>query len=422
MLLRVDPDKGFLALLSLPRDLEVPIPGYGTDKLNAAYSLGEQFEPPPEGGGGPRLTARTVKELLGVDINHIVNVDFEGFYDAINAIGCVYVDVDRHYYNPQGGEYDDIDIEAGYTKLCGYRALDYVRYRHNDNDLVRGARQQSFIREARQQIPPRDLLPFVPGSHGDELIDIFTKHTSSDINDPGTILEMLKTFVAVRDTSVRQLTLGSLTTDGGVGASKEEIKAAVNQFLGEDLSADEPEAPEEEDPEPQKKKKEKEPKPQESSGPAMVDATGTAQQYAVQFDDFLRGRKAKLPVTYPTQIVANSNAAITPESRAHVITPPDGQKKKLWGYKFVVTYQEGFGTSYYGLAGVNWVDAPILNNPSETRNIDGRDYMLYYERDRLRMVGWKTDKGAYWVSNTLTRTLSEEEMLAVATSTRDVDG
>ncbi len=239
MLLRVDPDKEFLALMSLPRDLAVEIPGYGTDKLNAAYSYGEQFE--VKNGGGPQLTLKTVKDLLGIDINHIVNVDFEGFYDAINAIGCVYVDVDRHYYNPVGGEYDDIDIEAGYTKLCGYRALDYVRYRHNDNDLVRGARQQAFVREARQQIPPRDLLPFLPGSNGDDLINIFTKYTTSDIDDAPTIIEMLKSFVEVRNAPVRQVSLGELTGEGtGVGASNEDVKVAVDQFLGNDLEEPEP--------------------------------------------------------------------------------------------------------------------------------------------------------------------------------------
>ena len=225
MLLRVDPEKEFLSLLSLPRDLTVEIPGYGPDKLNAAYSA-----------GGPQLTLKTVKQLLGLDVNHIVNVDFEGFYDAINAIGCVYIDVDRHYFNPQGGEYDDIDIEAGYTKLCGYRALDYVRYRHNDNDLVRGARQQAFVREARQQVPPKSLLP--PPFGDAKLIDIFTEYTTSDINDPETIIEMLKSFVDVRNAPVRQVSLGELTVEGGVDASNDQVKVAVDQFLGNDL--DEP--------------------------------------------------------------------------------------------------------------------------------------------------------------------------------------
>jgi hypothetical protein len=78
MLLRLDPDRDAISLLSLPRDLKVNIPGVGTDKLNAAYSL-----------GGPKLTLQTVQQLTGLDVNHLVNVDFTGFARAVNAIGCV---------------------------------------------------------------------------------------------------------------------------------------------------------------------------------------------------------------------------------------------------------------------------------------------------------------------------------------------
>ena len=419
MLLRVDPDKEFLSLLSLPRDLMVEIPGYGTDKLNAAYSYGEQYE--AKQGGGSQLTLRTVKDLLGIDINHIVNVNFKGFYDAINAIGCVYVDVDRYYFNPVGGEYDDIDIKAGYTKLCGYEALDYVRYRHNDNDLVRGARQQAFVREARQQIPPRDLLPFFPNSNGDELIKIFTKYTTSDIDDAPTIIEMLRSFVEVRNAPVRQVSLGELTVDGGVGASNNDIEAAVDQFLGNDLADVEQSQGETVVKRGKSKKKQK--PPDDSEGPAMLDVTATSAEYAAQFQNYLRRVKAKLPVFYPTAVVQNINAGISEESRAHKVAHPDGWNKPLYyGYKYVLPFQESFGTSYYGVAGVNWLEAPILNNPSEVRRIDARDYLLFYEKDRLRLVGWTTDDGAYWVSNTLTRALTEEQMLAVATSVREYGG
>ena len=411
MLLRVDPDKEFLALLSLPRDLGVTIPGYGPDRLNAAYAF-----------GGPPLTARTVKDLLGIEINHIVNIDFEGFYDAINAIGCVYIDVDRHYFNPVGGEYDAIDIPAGYTKLCGYRALDYVRYRHNDNDLVRGARQQAFVREARQQIPPKDLVPFLPGSHGDELIDIFTKYTTSDINDPATIIDMLKSFADVRNAPVRQVSLGELTGTGtGVGTSKEDVEVAVDKFLGNDLEEvpAEPVEPDQPSPSNNERQEKKQQQPEEPAEPSVIDVTGTAQEYARQFQGFLKRRRASLPVYYPTAVIANVNAGISEESRAHIIEPPDGEKKPYWGYKFVLPYQESFGTSYYGVTGVNWDDPPILNNPSEVRKIDGRDYLLFYEQEKLRLVGWRTEQGAYWVINTLTRALSEDQMLAVAESVRE---
>lgn len=416
LLLRVDPDKNFLSLMSLPRDLEVPIPGYGTDKLNAAYSYGEQAK----GGGGPELAIKTIKEYLGIPINHVVNVDFEGFYEAVNAIDCVYIDVDQQYLNTNEGVapaeyYAEIDVPAGYSKLCGYKALQYVRYRHNDNDLVRGARQQDFIREARQRIPPSELLPVFGG---DELIDIFTKNTSSDINRVTTIIEMLKTFVEVRSAPVRQVSIGTITDDGGVSASKEQVKTAVNQFLGNDID----ETSAEEIPEPagksQGEKKSKKPKPAPDAG--LIDATGTGQQYAATFESFMAKKKARLPIFYPTKVVPSSSAGISPDSQAAAVAGPDN-KRTFYMYKFVLPYQEAGFTSYYGVSGVNWRNPPILNNPSETRTIDGRDYLLFYERDKLRLVGWKTKRGSYWVINTLTRALSEDEMLGLATATSELD-
>ena len=82
------PRPNAIALISIPRDLKVDIPGFGTEKFNAAYTY-----------GGPKLTLQVVKELTGLQINHVVNVDFLGFVRAVDAIGCVYVDVDRRYYH-----------------------------------------------------------------------------------------------------------------------------------------------------------------------------------------------------------------------------------------------------------------------------------------------------------------------------------
>ena len=72
-------------------------------------------------------------------------------------------------------------------------------------------------------------------------------------------------------------------------------------------------------------------------------------------------------------------------------------------------------SEYYGVSGTDWVDAPILENPSETRTIDGRDYLLFYDGDRLRLVGFKTKKAAYWVNNTPAQSLDEGQMLSIAT-------
>ena len=99
--------------MSIPRDLKVEIPGVGTEKFTAAYTY-----------GGPKLTLRVVKELTGLPINHVVNVDFLGFVRAVDAIGCVYVDVDRRYFHsnvgvPPSEQYSEINIQPGYQLLCG---------------------------------------------------------------------------------------------------------------------------------------------------------------------------------------------------------------------------------------------------------------------------------------------------------------
>ena len=168
--------------MSIPRDLKVEIPGYGTEKFNAAYTY-----------GGPKLTLQVVKELTGLPINHVVNVDFLGFVRAVDAIDCVYVDVDRRYYHsnvgvPPSEQYAEINVQPGYQLLCGKKALQYVRYRHTDTDLVRAARQQDFLSAARQRVPIDQL---VLGRN--ELIDIFTEYTTSDISDTETMLRGAET-------------------------------------------------------------------------------------------------------------------------------------------------------------------------------------------------------------------------------------
>ena len=136
MLLRVDPDKERIALLSIPRDLRVNIPGVGVDKFNAAYSA-----------GGPEKTLKVVKQLTGVPIHHVVNINFTGFADAVNAIGCVYVDVDRRYYIPEEDETSEINLEAGYQRMCGFNAL-AVR-------ALPPLRQRPRPRRAPTGLPPR---------------------------------------------------------------------------------------------------------------------------------------------------------------------------------------------------------------------------------------------------------------------------
>ncbi len=421
ILLRVDPDKDAIALLSIPRDLRVTIPRLGVDKFNAAYSA-----------GGPDLTLEVVKRLTGLEINHVVNINFTGFADAVNAIGCVYIDVDRRYYIPPESGISEINLEAGYQRLCGYNALQYVRYRHDDNDLVRSARQQDFLREARQKLSVGTLI-----RDNEELLDIFTEYTTSDISDGVTLLELMKTFLAVQSAPVREVhfpaDLGDGTT-GYVTATDEALENAIDQFLvtagtpGARPGGESPDrATEEEKPEDggdENKGDEKDKPEQDFVGPPMDDSTEQGQTYANQFSRKKRKngeQMVEFPILYPTRLVPGS--IVGNDSRAFVID--GGDKEAYYGYKFVVgvpgqEFGNGLLNEYYGVSGTDWTDAPILDNPSETRTIDGRDYQLFYDGDRLRLVGFETKDAVYWVNNSLSQSLEEGQMLSIATSMRDL--
>src|SRR5947209_13417163 len=82
MLLRTDPGKGRLNYLSLPRDLRVDIPGYGFSRINTAFQV-----------GGAALAIRTVRNFTGLDVNHVVVVDFDSFKEVIDSVGGVTIDV-----------------------------------------------------------------------------------------------------------------------------------------------------------------------------------------------------------------------------------------------------------------------------------------------------------------------------------------
>ena len=115
-------------------------------------------------------------------INHVVTVDFSGFRRAIDYVGCVYADIDRHYFNDQGGPggYAVIDIEPGYQKLCGTDALAYVRYRHGDNDLVRSARQQDFLRQIRNANGTKELMGAISIGNLKKLAKMFGRYFDCD--------------------------------------------------------------------------------------------------------------------------------------------------------------------------------------------------------------------------------------------------
>ena len=145
MLVHFDPQTHRISYLSIPRDLRVEIPGYGSSKINAANQM-----------GGPALTLATVKALTGLPIDHVVVVDFDGFKELIDAVGGIQVTVskailsnrfDCPYKPARCAKWEGWRFEKGTQHMNGQRALVYSRIRTNqldpsDTDITRGNRQQ----------------------------------------------------------------------------------------------------------------------------------------------------------------------------------------------------------------------------------------------------------------------------------------
>jgi LCP family protein required for cell wall assembly len=419
ILLRLDPDNNAIALMSIPRDLKTYIPGVGVGKFNEAYAY-----------GGPKLTVHLVKRITGLPINHVVNVDFLGFVRAVDAINCVFVDVDRRYYHSNAGlppslQYSEINIQPGYQRLCGKDALAYVRYRHTDTDLVRAARQQDFLREARQQVPPSDLF----FSKRTKLINIFTSYTTSDISDGETMLQVLKLFVASRNAPIKEIHFPALLHPSYVTAPKSAIRQAVNKFLGIEASGgprgtlDLPASsghtgivPEERKRARAAKRARKEGKAPPTPSPVndgLVDASQGGRDVAAP----VAAKTLKsFPVFYPRRLPAGSIYVQQP--RVYHLHDPAG--KPRGAYKMVLQLPQG---DYFGIQGVHgWPDPPILNSPSESRTMSGRDYDIFLDGDRIRLISWHQGDNSYWVSNSLLQTLTNEQMLGIARSIGKLPG
>ncbi|HRN51203.1 MAG TPA: LCP family protein [Anaerolineales bacterium] len=155
ILFTFDPATNTAGMLSIPRDLWVDVPGFGHNKINAAYQLGEGSRLP---GGGPGLAIKTVEQFLGITINYYAQVDFSAFERFIDLIGGVKIDVPNSVDVQVIGEEYVRRIEQGRQVLNGAYALAYARARHSeDGDFDRARRQQEVVLAIRQQLMRDDV-------------------------------------------------------------------------------------------------------------------------------------------------------------------------------------------------------------------------------------------------------------------------
>ncbi len=330
--------------------------------------------------------------MLGIKINHVIDINFGGFKTLVDYLGCVYVQVDRRYYHsnlglPTADTYDEIDIQPGYQRLCGDDALHYVRYRHGDDDLVRSARQQDFLRQIKNQVGAGGLI-----DERDGIEKIFGRYSSTDIRSADDVLKLLELIVQSASHPVRQVVFHASLGPSYVTATPNQIHQTVTEFLNGGS------APGHVGPRNGRKAAPGTPVP---LTPATPDDLAQAQQSAPSLP---------FKLYYPVSRVTAEGA------------PVDGFRSyTLGGHPaYVTVVAQGQLGQFYDLEGTTWAHAPILNNPSQTIALGGKTLQRYYEGKHLRVVSWRDGAGFYWLVNTLQDVLTNKQMLAIAAAARPV--
>ena len=416
MLVRLDGGSSTINVISVPRDLQVLIPRpHGrvvTAKINAAYSL-----------GGPNLVVKTLEDDVfpGLQVNHIVDINFTGFIDLVNAIGCVYTQVDHRYYNNTAvTDYSSIDIQPGYQKLCGPAALAYVRFRHSDNDLVRAARQQAFVRDAKDQYGTGSLI-----ANRDKLLKIFGEHAQTDANLHSTdgLINLFDLVAFSAGHTIKQIpfpTSNIAYKQGNaeyVTANLLAENAAFDKFMTPTTGSSAPST---------STTSTTTTTPAAPTTPARVPTAGLVPSLGAGKAQATALGYAGLSVYVPRMLAAGSAycsgtagncpaqlSTVGSYPRAYTLRTRQGHTAAA--YQLTAVLNPLYG-QYYDIDGTTWLDPPILAGGHQVQRVGGKTLDLYFNGSKLGVVAWRTPDAVYWISNTLTSDLSKQQMIGIAAS------
>jgi LCP family protein required for cell wall assembly len=379
ILARVDATHHRITLVSIPRDLYVAIPGHGHDRINEAFAH-----------GGAGLLIATIRDALGVKIDHFVEVNFSGFRRIVDTLGGIYLPIDQRYYNVNlhtvETNYASIDLQPGYQELRGDQALAFARFRHTDNDFFRAARQQIFLRAVMRKLLTLPANPL-------ELRDrarAFAAATTSDIDSLG---ELWWLYRAVHGTPSQNLVRRTLQAQDivlygadYVEATDAEKRAAVQALYHlprarrEHVLARAPVA--------------------RRAAPQLVPDDGRG----------LALLRSRVPIRRcaPTALPPGYVWPATDAARSYTLA----------GHPAIAAWATaGSGTSVLWMW-TTWQDPPDLRNPTATIHRGGRTYSAWTDSGRIRVIAWRDGPTRAWITNTLRNDLTSQQMIALAQTCR----
>lgn len=236
-LVTIDPQTNTAAMLSIPRDLYVPLYGLDrVDRINTAYLFGNVRNLP---GGGAQLAKDTIAYNLAIPVHKHFIINFEGFKQAVDALGGIEIDVpvtivDNQYPTEDFG-IERLVIPAGVTLMDGELTLKYVRTRHQDSDFGRLRRQQQVMLAMRHTALDLDVLGRLPA-----LLDAVTGLYETDLS-VAEMISIFKVWNDIPDESITTFRIDETMTQfwtTPTGASvliprRELIAPVVEAFLGQ---------------------------------------------------------------------------------------------------------------------------------------------------------------------------------------------
>lgn len=214
ILASLKPQDKKIALLSIPRDLYVPLPKplIGFDKINAAHALGQRDA--VKTGGGLAMLEKTVSEVFNQPVHYVISVDFEGFKKLVDALGGITINVEKAIYDPYFPaknmiDYEPFSIKAGQQTLNGEIALKYVRSRYTTSDFDRARRQQQALQAIKEKALAINIV--ANPKKISELAKIVGDHVKTDLQ----IWEIERFFSLTKDIAKEKVITKVL--DNGTG-------------------------------------------------------------------------------------------------------------------------------------------------------------------------------------------------------------
>ena len=404
LLVRIDPGKPTISMLSIPRELWVtftsPTGEVITNRINSAYTYG--FEYGGGTSGGVKLMLETIKSVLGITVNHVFVTDFKRFEHAVDEMGCVYMTVDKRYYHsnsePGAEQYFEINLEPGYQRLCGKQALEFVANRHESTSLIRDARDQRFLLDAKAQYGSTLF------ENREKFERVFGKAIQTDLHGEEQVLQLLELLAESAGKPVRQVPFHVNLLPTYDTATPKQLEEAAHSFLSGTAAI-------------AKHKLNGAVRPADRHHPTASSALSLAPLPSSTLQEALV-QSPRLPFPLEVPRYQKTTAEASPdELHLYSIQSPDARHRYP---SYVIVVDEGELGQYYDIQGSTWTGMPLLSNPSQTIRIGSRIYSLFYDGEHIKTVSWREGKAAYWVENTLTYSLSPEAMVTIARNTRTV--